>query len=166
MSLLTDALTKPDEPKDDTAESAITELEEELDISGELDESSRDPTVQTMALDELMLEEFEAARREREHEDAADADDQDEPVSGFSQTDVLSEQEVIAAQSIVLEELPEPEAETPPLEVLHEPPTLTNETAETGAAQVIMPDPAAAPTSSRRRRPSKLISLSRSFQHP
>ena len=49
MSLLTDALTKPDPKTDETAESAITELEEELDISGELDESSRDATVQAVA---------------------------------------------------------------------------------------------------------------------
>ena len=66
MSLLTDALNKPGPATDDTAESAITELEEELEITGELDASSRDPTVQTLALDELMLEEFEATRRLRQ----------------------------------------------------------------------------------------------------
>lgn len=160
MSLLTDALNKPDPPTDETTESAITELEEKLDISGELDESSRDPTVQTVALDELMLEEFEAARRLRETAEQPVWDEPagEQPPIDPTATDVLSDEKILASQSIVLEELPEGtlDAEPEPLAILHEPPTLSDTEVEHDPTMVVMPDPETLVVKTRQR-PVKLI---------
>jgi Tfp pilus assembly protein PilF len=145
MSLLTDALSKPGPTPDDTAESAITQLEEELDITADLDASSRDPTVQTMALDELMLEEFEATRRKRDDERRAAQPTGGEEETGpdLTDTDVLSPEQVLAAQSIVLEALPDVAADESShvLEILHEPSTVTDAAAQPDPSRIVMPDP-------------------------
>lgn len=160
MSLLTDALSKPGPTPEDTAESAITELEEKLDISGELDESSRDATVQTVALDELLLEEFEAARRDREeNEQATQAEPAGElPPFDSNATDVLSHDDVMASQSIVLEDLPSGTLDSDPeaLSILHDPPTLTDTDVDRDPTLVVMPDPGVFATKTRRR-PKRLI---------